>query len=116
MLELLLYTILVLVIVAAFNAESFNPFTIIKTMFGYIGFGVGATPKLLETGKVIATELKKESELELAKSGRANDVSFRANRMAGHKAASEVCDPILDKSRANIKDLDAELAKIYNNK
>jgi len=93
--------------IAAYNSDSTNPFTVMREIVGWLGFVVGYSPKVIERTTVAAKQYKLESQKEIEESGRANEISFRANKLAGHKKSKEDHQAAIDESRAAISKLSA---------
>ena len=90
---------ILLVAVAAFTAGSFNPVTIFRKFMAWANWGIGASPKALETTKLKFAEYKAASDLELRQQGEDVKRIRTIYQAKGAQDMKQMCDPIIEASK-----------------
>lgn len=96
---MLVELIIGLVAIAAFTAGSFNPVTIFRKFMAWANWGIGASPKALETTKAKFAEYKAASDLELKQQGEDVKRIRTIYQAKGAQDMKHMCDPIIEASK-----------------
>lgn len=101
--------LLAITVVAAFVAETVNPFIIVKQIARWIGIGVGYTPKAFEATREIAKELKMEADLELKSTGKETELKYSQGRELGKRYSERVYNPVIAKAKERQAEIEESL-------
>ena len=108
----MLETIIIVGLVVLLVVSEFNPVAAVRKLWAAVSFGIGATPKGIETSKAKIEEWTAQAKEQEAREGKVFERVGSSFRHKGKVWAEEELDPVIKASREAKTKSDEVLAKL----